>query len=99
MGFVKLYVDDLRPTPDKFTHRAYSVNEAIRMIEEFEKNGDVIELISLDHDAGAYYSDGGDFIKILDYLVEKGKFYPVTFHTANPVGRENMRRMVDRYWP
>ena len=99
MEFVKLYVDDIRSTPDRFTHRAHSVNEAISMIEQFEKNGDVIELISLDHDAGAYHKDGGDFINILDYLVERQKFYPVTFHTANPVGRENMRRIVNKHWP
>lgn len=99
MAFVKLYVDDIRPTPEQFTHRAYSVNEAIALIEKLERNGDIIELISLDHDAGAYYSDGGDFINILDYLVEHEKFYPVMFHTANPVGRENMTRIVNRFWP
>ena len=38
-----------------------------------------------------YAYDGGDAIKLLDYLVE--------IHTANPVGRENMYRMLDRYWP
>ena len=48
---------------------------------------------------GDYAYDGGDAIKLLDYLAERENFYPVEIHTANPVGRENMYRMLDRYWP
>lgn len=48
---------------------------------------------------GDYAYDGGDAIKLLDYLAERETFYPVEIHTANPVGRENMYRMIDRYWP
>lgn len=46
-----------------------------------------------------YAYDGGDAIKLLDYLAERETFYLVEIHTANPVGRENMYRMLDRYWP
>lgn len=45
-----------------------------------------------------YAYDGGDAIKLLDYLAERETFYLVEIHTANPVGRENMYRMLDRYW-
>ena len=45
-----------------------------------------------------YASDGGDAIKILDYLAERETFYPVQIHTANPVGRANMERTINRYW-
>ena len=48
---------------------------------------------------GDYAYDGGDAIKLLDYLAEWETFYPVEIHTANPIGRENMYRMLDRYWP
>ena len=48
---------------------------------------------------GDYAYDGGDAIKLLDYLAERETFYPVEIHTANPVGRENMYRILDRYWP
>lgn len=46
-----------------------------------------------------YAYDGGDAIKLLDYLAERETFYLVEIHTANPVGRENMYRMLDLYWP
>ncbi len=76
---------------------AKSVNQAIRLIEQYEKT-EKIELIDLDHDLGDYAFDGGDGIKLLDYLVENQKFYPVKLHTMNPVGRDNMQRVIDRYW-
>lgn len=53
-----------------------------------------IELIDLDHDSGDYHQDGGDYIRILDYLEMTGRNYPIRLHTANPVGRENMTRIV-----
>lgn len=55
-----------------------------------------IQLIDLDHDAGDYASDGGDYIKILDWLEETGRNYPIRLHTMNPVGRENMRRIIQK---
>jgi len=55
-----------------------------------------IELIDLDHDAGDYASDGGDYIKILDWLEETGRNYLIRLHTMNPVGRENMRAIIQR---
>ena len=95
---VKIYVDDERQVPHGF-YGTKSVNETIALIEEIEKNGGTIEEISLDHDLGDYAKDGGDAIKILDYLVEHEKFYPITIHTANNVGRQNMERMIRRFWP
>ena len=53
-----------------------------------------IELIDLDHDAGKYASDGGDYIKLLDWLEETGRNYPIRIHSMNPVGRGNMRRII-----
>lgn len=43
--------------------------------------------------------DGGDAIKILDFLAERETFYPIAIHTGNIVGREYMVRMINRYWP
>lgn len=57
-----------------------------------------IEMISLDHDLGDQAHDGGDGIKLMDWLLERGTLYPLEFHTANPVGRANMERMYKRYW-
>lgn len=55
-----------------------------------------IELIDIDHDAGDYVSDGGDYIKLLDWLEEVGLNYPIHIHSMNPVGVENMRRIIQR---
>ena len=55
-----------------------------------------IELIDIDHDAGDFVSDGGDYIKLLDWLEETGRNYPIRIHSANPVGVQNMRRIIQR---
>lgn len=67
-----------------------SVNETISVI----KNSRDISLIDIDHDAGIYYSDGGDYIRILDWLEEHGYSYPIRIHSMNPVGVQNMRSII-----
>ena len=94
---MKIWVDDLRSVPEGY-RGARSVNEAIRLIEKAELEGEPIEVLDLDHDLGDYAGDGGDAIKLLDYLAERETFYPVEIHTANPVGRANMERMINRFW-
>ena len=96
---VSIWVDDVRPKPEDYDIWTRSVNETITIIEVIEKNNGTIELIDLDHDLGEYAYDGGDAIRILDYLVEHEKFYRITFHTANPVGMANMERIIKRFWP
>ena len=94
---MKLWLDDIRPAPDGFT-LAHSVNEAINLILKAENDGVRIAAIDCDHDLGDYAMDGGDGIKLLDWLVERNTFYPIELHTANPVGRDNMMRLINRYW-
>ena len=96
---MKLWLDDTRPLPPDFDFHARSVESAQMMILSAEELGDPIELLSLDHDLGFYAKYGGDGIKLLDWLVERETFYPVELHTANPVGKENMQRLINRYWP
>lgn len=55
-----------------------------------------IELIDLDHDAGDYASDGGDYIRFLDWLEETGRNYPIRIHSMNPVGVANMRAIIEK---
>lgn len=55
-----------------------------------------IELISVDHDAGDYAQYGGDYIKLLDWLEETGRNYPIHIHSMNPVGVANMRAIIER---
>ena len=94
----KIWVDDIREKPKGYIG-ARSVNETVRLIEKLESEGQKVELIDLDHDLGDYAVDGGDAIKILDFLAERETYYPIAIHTANPVGRANMERMINRYWP
>ena len=89
---MKIWLDDLRPAPSEFVW-CRSVNEAKKVIAENEKT-QPIELIDCDHDLGDFFADGGDGIKLLDWLLERNTLYPVALHTMNPVGRENMRRML-----
>lgn len=55
-----------------------------------------IEIIDIDHDAGDYASDGGDYIKLLDWLEETGRNYPIHIHSQNVVGVQNMRAIIKR---
>jgi hypothetical protein len=95
---VKIWVDDERPIPAGY-EGTNSVNETIALIKEIEADGGNIVLLDLDHDLGDYAKDGGDAIKILDFLAERETFYPIAIHTGNIVGRQNMVRMINRYWP
>lgn len=94
---IKLWLDDVREAPEGYC-RCHSVNEAKEKIIECEKEFVVIDEINCDHDLGDYASDGGDGIKLIDWLAERETYYPVRLHTMNPVGRENMQREIDRYW-
>lgn len=55
-----------------------------------------IELIDIDHDAGEYAKFGGDYIKLLDWLEETGRNYPIRIHSWNPVGVLNIRAIIKR---
>lgn len=66
--------------------------------EELQKKMDEcrIELIDVDHDLGDYATDGGDGVKLLDWLEETGRNYPIRIHSQNVVGVENMRLIIQR---
>ena len=93
---MKIWLDDLRPAPAGFVW-CRSVNEAKRLIAG-QETSQTIGCIDCDHDLGDYADDGGDGIRLLDWLLERGTLYPVALHTMNPVGRDNMRRMLQRHW-
>ena len=107
---MKIWVDDVRPAPIGY-YRILTVNHFKTVVTNAEKriakglntfwegnkeHSLPIELIDLDHDAGDYASDGGDYINILNWLEETGRSYPIRFHSMNPVGVENMRRIIER---
>lgn len=99
---MKLWIDDVRPAPEGYVW-IRSVNKAHEFIEIYEniyrREQDPfmkIVLIDIDHDAGDYAHDGGDYIKLLDWLEETGRNYPIRIHSMNPVGVENMRRIIQK---
>ena len=94
---MKLWVDDVRPAPKEYIW-CRSVSDAKSTIRLFEEVlGEIIELIDLDHDAGDYAMfGGGDYIKLLDWLEETDRNYPIRIHSMNPVGVANMRRIIER---
>lgn len=90
---MKVYLDDLRNTPQGWV-RVYSAQE---LIELFETSGNEIEEISLDHDLGDGMQTGYDFMKWLESEVYEGRITKVPymdFHTANPIGRQNMELVL-----
>lgn len=107
---MKLWIDDVRPAPKGYFW-CQTVNHAKSIITLWEENreaddlnipvimlhhGRQIELIDMDHDAGDYAHLGGDYIRLLDWLEETGRNYPIRIHSANPVGVQNMRRIIER---
>lgn len=106
-SMIKIWVDDEREMPEGFDVWERTVLGTLECIEMAYKYSLPIEL-SLDHDAGSYADKGGDYIKILDWLERESRehFFDwerfikenITFHlhTANPVGKENMRRIIQK---
>ena len=99
---MKLWIDDVRPAPKGY-HWCKSVNQAIKTIYTYSSRidwdnhvVDEIEIIDIDHDAGDFVYDGGDYIKLLDWLEETGRNYPIHIHSMNPVGVANMRTIIKR---
>ena len=94
---MKIWVDDVRPMPLDYDIHCHSVNEVISVIEYIEaKQKYNIDLIDLDHDAGDYYNDGGDYIKILDWLEVNQLNIPIAIHSCNIVGVQNMERIIKK---
>jgi len=97
--YIKIWLDDIREAPTDY-ERTHSVNETKQLVL---KNQDAKTIyFDLDHDLGEYASDGGDAIKLVDWLIEtyhdKNKHFIFHFHSMNPVGVDNMKRAIERYW-
>lgn len=90
----------MRPVPEGYVW-AKTVLEAQWMILNYEATYKhtgsplyKIDVISIDHDAGDYGPP--DYIKLLDWLEETGRNYPIRIHSQNVVGIANMRRIIQR---
>jgi hypothetical protein len=97
---MKLWIDDVRSAPEGYIWYK-SVESAKLAIAQAEWYNEYIceckiDLIDIDHDAGDYAQYGGDYIKLLDWLEETGRNYPIRIHSMNPVGVANMRAIIER---
>lgn len=105
---MKLWIDDIRPAPEGYIW-ARSTDEAILIIDSFSQCVDNLvycldepqtlpwfEVIDIDHDAGEYADCGGDYIKVLDWMEKHHIKAPIRIHSMNPVGVQNMRRIIER---
>lgn len=97
---VKIWIDDIREAPAGFKW-IKSVNDFIDYC--YENGIDNVTLIDTDHDAGDYQKFGGDYIRCFDYLEANDcEGITVHIHSANPVGANNIRRIItknkDRGW-
>lgn len=104
-----LFLDDIRDAPmhriaQQFQYFCLpkSVEESKRYVIEAIKLGINEIWFDLDHDLGDYASQGGDAIKLVDWLVEefhdKNVIFKFHFHSMNPIGVQNMKNAVERYW-
>jgi hypothetical protein len=88
---MKVYLDDERTAPDGWI--------LVKKVEDVIYLYDNITDLSLDHDLGEGNKTGYDF---LCWLEEKLFCFPgtisklpnITIHSQNPVGRQNMQRVL-----
>ncbi len=90
---MRLYLDDLRPTPSDFDARAYTAAEAIRLLES-----GAVTLISFDHDLGEPENGTGyDVARWIEEQVATNPDFRMPdwrVHSANPVGAGNIHRAM-----
>lgn len=100
---MKIWIDATRLAPEGYIW-VRTVIDAKYMIETYGNYiggfsttaRDLIELIDINHDAGDYASDGGDHTKLLDWLKETGRNYPIHIHATNPLEIEKLREAITK---
>lgn len=93
---MKIWLDDLRPAPEGFLWLKTS-QELLDWMQSRRADGlDLGELISFDHDLG-----GDDTSRRCVYWMCENGMFPqrVRVHSANPVGADYLRGMIQRYAP
>lgn len=95
---MRLWVDDLRAKPENFDIAAHDSYYALAILAT-----GLVSHISFDHDLGEVGGTGYDIAKWIEEKAFKGEIKRMSWeiHSANPVGRENIRRAMesaDRYW-
>lgn len=100
---MRIWLDDERPMPEGFDKHCRTYKEITDILFFYWREGWEVEEISLDNDLGEGEVEGR---KVVLWLAEKGHFWDesvwpkqVTIHSANPVARDYMLGMIERYKP
>lgn len=94
---MKLFLDDIRPAPDATWTIARTYDEAVAIVDVHG----FPDTVSFDHDLGDDIMTGVSFARFLvDLDLDKATMpasFTYTVHSANPVGRDNIVGLLDRY--
>lgn len=88
MSEIRLWLDDVRQMPPRYTHWAKTARQAIKLLE----TGEVTEC-SLDHDLGNQVETGYDVAKWIEEHAHDGTL-PIIHckvHSQNAVGAKNIK--------
>jgi hypothetical protein len=89
---MKVYLDDIRDAPEGWV-LVRNVPKLIKLI-----CNESVTNLSLDHDLGEGEMSGYDFMRWLEaevFFHRINSIPKITFHTANPVGRNNMEKVLN----
>lgn len=89
-----LYLDDVRPIPKGYM----GVRSYTEFVSFINHNG-LPQLISFDHDLGQEKT-GYDCAKwLVDYCLETNYPLPIVIvHSQNPVGKENIQKLLSNFY-
>lgn len=96
---MKVYLDDVRPTPAGFDVRVYTAQGAIDVLSSGR-----VTMISLDNDLGeGDVGEGRDVAKWLEIAAFHNDIprCEIRIHSANPVARKYMEQAIaqaDKFW-
>ena len=97
MTGLRLWIDDLREPPDDTWDVVTTSEAAIALLTNFQREGMLWcprEVVSFDHDLG-----GDDTTRpVVMWMINNDfRFDEYRVHSQNPIGREWLEGMIDRY--
>lgn len=89
---MKIYLDDERFAPEGWT----LIRDPVECIARINSFWEYVEELSLDHDLGEHSMTGYDVLCWIEeqIVVYKRTPFPVSLHTANPIGRQRMNLVL-----
>ena len=100
MRGLKLFLDDIRPAPPGWAVFRTAEELLAYIFDTLGGNLEQVEAMSLDHDLGEGVMSGYGFLSRLEEAAHDGKVkglcgVSISVHSANPIGRANMMRVLE----